>query len=160
MSELNSKLGMWIGMASAATILLGCFFKAFHLQGAAFVFVVGMLLFCFGFIPLVMVGLFKRGQGVLAFGSVFSSTLILGALFKVMHWPYANFLIAWSVSIILFGMLPLHFLKTFRTPLSESYTREAKQRNVLLGILLMAFFATWYLLLDLSRVPSPYSWPS
>ena len=74
MSGLNSKLGMWIGMASAATILLGCIFKAFHLQGAAFVFVVGMLLFCFGFIPIVMVGLFKRGQGVLALGSVFSST--------------------------------------------------------------------------------------
>lgn len=160
MTELNSKVGMWIGMVSAAIILLGSFFKAFHLQGAAFVFVAGMLLFCFGFIPVVMVGLFKRGQGVLAFGSVFFSTMVLGALFKVMHWPYANFLIAWSLSIILFGVLPLHFLKTFRTQLSESYTQETKQNDVLLGILLIAFFATWYLLLDLSRVPSPYSWPS
>lgn len=160
MSELNSKVGMWIGMASAATILMGCFFKVFHLQGAAFVFVLGMLLFCFGFIPVVMVGLFKRGQGVLAFGSLFSSTMILGALFKVMHWPYADFLIAWSLSIILFGVLPLHFLKTFRTQLSESYAQEAKQRDVFWGVLFMAFFATWYLLLDLSRVPSPYSWPS
>jgi hypothetical protein len=159
MQGLNSKMSVWIGMASASTILLGCVFKAFHLQGAAFVFIAGMSLFCFGFIPVLMVDLFKKGRIVLAMGSFFLSSLILGALFKVMHWPYANFLLSWSVSIILFGILPLHFLKTYRTKTSVVYPQEAKLRDVFLGILLMAFFATWYLLLDLSRIPSPYSLP-
>ena len=155
MQRLSSKMSIWIGMASASTILLGCVFKALHLQGAAFVFIAGMSLFCFGFIPVLMVDLFKKGRVVLAMGSFFSSSLILGSLFKVMHWPYANFLISWSVSIILFGILPLHFLKTYGTKTSEVYTQEAKLRDVFLGILLMAFFAAWYLLLDLSRIPSP-----
>ena len=159
MQGLSSKIGTWIGMASAVMIMIGCCFKAFHLQGAAFVFVAGMALFCFGFIPVLAVGLFKNVRGVLALGSVFSSAIILGALFKVMHWPYANFLISWSVSLILFGVLPLHFIKTFRTPPRDAYAEEVKQRDVFLGILLVAFFATWYLLLDLSRTPSPYSLP-
>ena len=132
MQRLSSKMSIWIGMASASTILLGCVFKALHLQGAAFVFIAGMSLFCFGFIPVLMVDLFKKGRVVLAMGSFFSSSLVLGALFKVMHW-----------------------LKTYGTKTSEVYTQEAKLRDVFLGILLMAFFAAWYLLLDLSRIPSP-----
>jgi hypothetical protein len=159
MDFLNSKLLVWSGMVSSATIFLGCLLKAFHLQGASFMFVSGTFLFALVFIPLFMRRLFKRNLGVKAIFSGFSGTLMLGALFKVMHWPSANFIIAWSISIILFGIIPVHFIQTFWTEANEDYTPEMKRKDLFLGVLMSAFFSSWYLLIDLSSTPSIYSWP-
>ena len=123
-------------------------------------FVAGMLLFSIGFIPLLIWDLLKNKRWVWALFSAFLSALTMGALFKVMHWPYANYIIAWGISIILFGIIPVHFLKTFLTPVNETYPIEIRRRDVFLGALMLAFFSSWYLQMDLSRVPSVYSWPS
>ena len=156
----KSKIAVWIGIIASATIFLGCLFKAFHLSGAAFMFVAGMLLFSFGFIPLLIWELLKNKHWVWALFSAFLSALMMGALFKVMHWPYANFIIAWGISIILFGIIPLHFFKILLNPVNESYPPEIRRRDVFLGALMLAFFSSWYLLMDLSSIPSVYSLPS
>jgi hypothetical protein len=157
MSIFDSKRLVRIGLVSAVIVLLGCLLKAFHLQGAAFVFVLGMMLFCVVFTPALIWRLLQMKRGIWALLSAFSSSLVLGALFKVMHWPYAEFIIAWSVSLILFGVLPLHFLKAFLTKITDDYPKEVQTQELFLGVLMTAFFATWYLLIDLSATPSVYS---
>lgn len=49
----------------------------------------------------------------LAFITVF--TLLLGTLFKIMHWPYASILIFTGFILLIFACLPLYFYQRYQT---------------------------------------------
>jgi hypothetical protein len=155
MKNINEK----IGISSSLIIIVGCLMKAFHLQGTSFVLTFGFLIFSLVFIPVIIYSQLKDKKIVYALGCFFTSTLMIGVLFKVMHWPYANFLIAWSVTIALFAIMPLYLISTYSNQINEGFTKEDRIIKVLIGTFIIAFLSMWYAMISLNQVPSPYSIP-
>ena len=102
-----------IGIISSVIIITGCLLKAFHLQGAAVVLTSGFFFFSLIFMPSIIFSQLKEKKIIHAIASFFLITLTLGVLFKIMHWPFANFLISWSVTISLFGITPIYIIKNY-----------------------------------------------
>jgi uncharacterized membrane protein len=155
MNLTNSK----IGIASAIIIFMGCVFKAFHLQGAAALFLGGNLLFSFVFIPVTIYTLLRKGELFNSIACFFFNTMMLGVIFKVMQWPYANFLITWSVTIALFLLTPIYLFRLYKRNLTEKYNHEARVKDIFIGVFILACLSMWYLMIDLNQIPSPYSQP-
>ena len=155
MNNLTEK----IGIISSFIIIVGCLLKAFHLQGAAVVLTSGFLFFSFIFIPAIIWAQLKRKKPIQAIAGLFLSTLTLGVLFKIMHWPYANFLISWSVTISLFGITPIYFVSNYYTKINEDFSKEDRMKNILIGVFILVLLSLWYAMIDLSKIPSPYSIP-
>lgn len=149
MNKRNSK----IGIVSSIVILIGCLFKAFHFPGAAMIFVVGFLMFSIIFIPIVVLTQIKNKNFINGFGAISLSLIMLGILFKIMQWPYSNFLISWSVTISLFVITPLHIINTFVKKINNKYTEEKRLNDLLIGCFIFAILSMWYVLLDLSSNP-------
>jgi uncharacterized membrane protein len=80
-------------------------------------------------------------------------------LFKIMHWPFANFLISWTVTISLFCITPLYIIVNYLKKTNELFTKKNRLQNILIGILSLAFLSLWYALIDFSKTPNPYSIP-
>ena len=155
MNNINNK----IGITSSAIIIIGCILKAFHLQGAAVILTSGFLLFSLIFMPLIILSQLKEKKIIHAIAGFFLSTLILGVLFKIMHWPYANFLISWSVTISLFGITPIYIISNYYAKKNDTFTKENRMQNILTGIFILTLLSLWYALIDLNKIPSPYSIP-
>ncbi len=114
------------GTISGILILLGAIFKTMHWPGAGIMIVLGGLFFSLVFLPLMIVLKFKDDESktdkwVFAFGFLMAMGAATGIVFKVMHWPYANFLMRWSVTFFLFGYIPLYYFTRIRR--AESLTR-------------------------------------
>ena len=109
MNNLNEK----IGITSSIIIIVGCLLKAFHLQGAAVVLTSGFLIFSLIFMPSIIFSQLKEKKIIHSIAGFFLSTLIIGVLFKIMHWPFANFLISWSITISLFGVTPIYIISNY-----------------------------------------------
>ena len=154
MNNLNEK----IGIISSIIIIVGCLLKAFHLQGAAVVLTSGFLFFSFIFMPSIILSQLKEKK-IHAIAGFFLSTLIIGVLFKIMHWPFANFLISWSVTISLFCITPIYFVINYYTKINEDFSKEDRMKNILIGVFILALLSLWYAMIDLSKTPSPYSIP-
>ena len=84
---------------------------------------------------------------------------MVGVLFKVMHWPYANFLITWSVTIALFAIVPLYFIRIYAKKINEEYNNQDRVKEVFIASFILAALSMWYLMIDLNQTPSPYSLP-
>ena len=74
-----------------------------------------------------------------------------------MHWPFANFLISWSVTISLFGITPIYIISNYYTKTNETLTKKERMKNILIGIFILVLLSLWYAMIDLSKIPSPYS---
>ena len=148
-----------IGITSSVIIITGCLLKAFHLQGAAMVLTSGFFFFSLIFMPSIIFSQLKEKKIIHAIASFFLITLTLGVLFKIMHWPFANFLISWSVTISLFGITPIYIIKNYYTKTNESFNKKDRIKNILIGVFILTLLSLWYALIDLSKIPSPYSIP-
>jgi len=47
-------------------------------------------------------------------GSAMLILLVLGMLFKIMHWPYASFLLTGAILVFAFGILPVLFYAKYK----------------------------------------------
>ena len=119
MNNLNEKTGI----TSSILIMAGCLLKAFHLQGAAVVLTSGFLFFSLIFMPSIIFSQLKEKKIIHAIAGFFLSTLILGVLFKIMHWPFADFLISWSVTISLFGITPIYIISNYYAKINEDLSK-------------------------------------
>ena len=155
MNNLNIKLGI----GSSIIIIVGCLLKIFHLQGAEEVLTLGFLFFSLIFMPFIIFSQLKEKKIIHAIAGFFLSTLILGVLFKIMHWPFANFLISWSVTISLFGVTPIYIISNYYTKINENFSKEDRMKNILIGVFILAILSLKYAMMDLSKIPSPYSIP-
>ena len=155
MNNLNNK----IGLISSTVIIIGCLFKALHLQGAGVILASGFLIFSLIFIPFIIFAQLKEKKIIHAIAGLFLSTLIIGVLFKIMHWPFANFLISWSVTIALFGITPIYIVSNYYTKINENFSNEDRMKNILIGVFILAILSLMYAMIDLSKTPSPYSIP-
>ena len=155
MNNLNEK----IGISSSIIIIVGCLLKAFHLQGAVVVLASGLLFFSLIFLPSIILSQLKEKKIIHAIAGFFLSTLTLGVLFKIMYWPGANFLIALSLTISLFGITPMYLISNYSTKINENFTKEDRMRNILIGVFILVFLSLWHAMIDLFKVPSSYSIP-
>ena len=155
MNNLNVK----IGITSSIMIIFGCLFKAFHLQGAAIVLTSGFVFFSLIFMPFIIWSQLKEDKIIHAIAGFFLSTLILGVLFKIMYWPFANFLISWSVTIALFGITPTYIIRNYYAKTNENFSKKDRRKNILIGIFILTLLSLWYAMIDISKTPSPYSIP-
>ena len=155
MSKINSK----IGIISAIIIFIGCIFKAFHLKGATALFLAGNLSFSIVFIPAIIYNLLDKGKIFNSICCFFFCTVMLGATFKIMHWPYANFLITWSVTVSLFLLTPIYLFRLYKSCVDEKYNLDDKLEDVFIGVFILASLSMWYLMIDINQIPSPYSLP-
>ena len=155
MNNLHEK----IGITSSIIIIVGCLLKAFHLQGAAIVLTSGFLMFSLIFMPSIIFSQLKEKKMIHAIAGFFLSTLIIGVIFKIMHWPFANFLISWGVTISLFGIVPIYIITNYYTKINENFSKKDRMQNIIIGIFILTLLSLWYTMIDLSKIPSPYSIP-
>lgn len=135
------------GIASALLTLLGATLKTFHLPGAAITIVLGGLIFSLIFLPLMIALKFKdeakrTDKIVLSIGFLLGIMVSMGIIFKLMHWPYANFLMRWGITLFVFGYVPLYFLSRIRRA-------ELKFNTTVNSVLMMACGGMLYALFNL-----------
>lgn len=155
MNNLNEK----IGITSSIIIIIGCLLKVLHLQGAAVVLTSGFLIFSLIFMPSIIFSQLKEKKIIHSIAGFFLSTLIIGVLFKITHWPFANFLISWSITISLFCVTPIYIISNYYNKINENFSKEDRMKNILIGVFILAILSLKYAMMDLSKIPSPYSIP-
>ena len=136
------------GLSSALIILLGDFLKTFHLPGAATLIITGGIIFSLVFIPLLIVFNFKQqiktDRWIFALGYLTGLSTVTGIIFKLMHWPYANAIMKWSISFFIFIYVPVYFI-------SGINRTESKFNRIINSVLMMALGGMLYSLIDLSK---------
>ncbi len=135
------------GISSALLILIGAIFKTLHWPGAGITLLLGGLLFCFVFLPLMIVLKFKdetskTDKWVLSLGFLLGIGMSVGIIFKLMYWPYANLLIRWSETVFIFGYVPLYFFTRIRRP-------DLKFNTIVNSVLMMVCGGMLYALFNL-----------
>jgi hypothetical protein len=126
------------GMIFGMITILGGLFKIQHLPGAAVMLATGLIGMAVVFLPIYARVKLKEARenkkeinkSMIIGGVISGSLLIIGALFKILHWPGAGIVIivSWSsVAIFFVPYLVLYQLK-----------RSENQANTFLGILLVS----------------------
>lgn len=107
------------GLVSVNIMLLGALLKAFHLSGAAITLAFSILLFCLGFLPLALISSYNSQKErmykwlyIVTF-IVFTFDLV-GALFKIVHWPYASLFLLIGVPLPFVLFLPVYLYQTYK----------------------------------------------
>ena len=124
------------GLLAAVLTLTGSVFKVMHWPGAGVAFVLGIAIFSFIFLPL-MIALKFRDEGsrtdklVLSFGFLVGIIASLGFLFKLMHWPGANMLMLSGLVLFTFVYVPIYFFTRARRP-------ELRFNSTVNSVLMMA----------------------
>jgi len=107
------------GLTSAIVTIVGSLFKKMHWPGAGILITVGMMLIVFVFLPLYFITNHKeqveRKNPVYAIvGYLTIALLLVGAVFKIMHWPGAGKMIYASIGFMLIGFVPLYVVNAFQ----------------------------------------------
>ena len=107
------------GITSVLLILAGAFFKFMHFPGAALIFSVGVLLAAGAFLPLYFLGSYreqveKKNPLHFVFGYITLSMILIGILFKIMHWPASGVLITLGIGLIVLVVLPYYMITSYR----------------------------------------------
>jgi GldL N-terminal domain len=108
-----------IGLSGSILTLIGAFFKMMHWPGASVVLLLGFLLVTFVFLPFYFVLSYKEQteKPKLIFpiiGYLTLTFILIGAIFKIMHWPGANIIIVISLGIVIVGFVPLYTVQIFK----------------------------------------------
>ncbi len=107
------------GLTSAIVTIVGSLFKKMHWPGAGILITVGMMLIVFVFLPLYFITNYKedaeKKSPIYAIvGYLTLALLLVGAVFKIMHWPGAGMVIYASVGFLLIGFVPLYVVNVFQ----------------------------------------------
>jgi serine phosphatase RsbU (regulator of sigma subunit) len=124
---------------SLILVLLGLNMKVNHLYGAGIVFINGVLMFCFSYVPLLVLSRYEKWKDFTSnkFHTLTVSIADLlsiisvsyGVLGKAMHWPLAfHFLVFGAV---LFGISFIAWNRIFRHSLQKSRESEIKLNETL-----------------------------
>jgi len=107
------------GLTSAILTIVGSLFKRMHWPGAGILITVGMVLIVFVFLPLYFITNHreqaeKKNPVYAIVGYLTIALLLAGAVFKIMHWPGAGYMIYASIGFILIGFIPLYVVNVFQ----------------------------------------------
>lgn len=112
------------GVSSLSLIALGTVFKIFHWPGAAISLLLGFFILCFVFFPSALYLNYtsaKKGFGTNLAAFTGGTILMLGVLFKVMHWPGTPILLIFGFGILLGIFVPLLLFSKLR---GDIFSRE------------------------------------
>ncbi len=142
------KLIYTIGIVSVNLMLLGALLKVLHLAGGSSLLFISITIFCFGFLPLALISSYKsqiernyRWLYVVTF--IVFSVVLMGSLFKILHWPYAGVLMLIGIPLPYVLFLPVYLYQT----------RKNKGNSLLnnLGVMFgLTFIAIFSVLLTLN----------
>lgn len=108
-----------IGILTALMTIFGVVFKLNHWPGANILLVLGLAITSLVVFPLMMyltsqsIG-DKTNKLLSVFGYGAGMLIILGALFKVMHWPLASIVLGIGAVILLFVFMPMYTVQSYR----------------------------------------------
>lgn len=132
---------------TAFTFVTGALFKIMHWPGAAFMILLSITTLCFIFLPILF--LFKSKETnstiekiTLGVATVFGIVISLATLFKVMHWPGANFMWLSSLGFLFFVFLPLFFFSGIRK-------KETKLNTIISSVLILVAIGLLFALTQL-----------
>jgi hypothetical protein len=108
------------GYVSSLMILCGAFFKFNHWPGASALMLVGVFLLTVLFLPLLFILRFKASAesnrsialSIIAFVS--SILFSVGIIFRIMHWPGAQFMLIIGGVLLLLAYLPIYFISVYK----------------------------------------------
>ncbi|NBC83248.1 MAG: hypothetical protein GVY19_07675 [Bacteroidetes bacterium] len=110
------------GVIVPIMITAGALFKNFHLPGASVLLTLGFLLLCFLLIPAVAIISYKelndkKNLVLHVWTAVAAIFLCTGLIFKIMHWPGANYIMFASIVflLLLIPVLLIEFRKRLRS---------------------------------------------
>jgi len=115
------------GFISSFFVMTGILFKFMHWPGAAAMLVVGIGSCSLIFLPLLFVLKVKesidlKNKLIVLVGMLSAICLSLGILFKIMHWPGANFLGITAIVSLIAIFLPIYFTAGIRNPETKTNT--------------------------------------
>ena len=137
-----------IGLLSTAFTFLGSIFKIMHWPGASVMIIIGAFSFAFIFIPLLIFIKFKEviflfDKFIYSIGVVLGTILMVGFIFKLMHWPWATVLMLSSILIFNFVYIPVYFLTRFKR-------EDLKFNTVVNSVIMFSFGSILLELFDLT----------
>lgn len=65
----------------------------------------------------------RRQKVVYTLGFISTFTMVLGLLFKIMHWPGASIILFSGFLVLLFGYIPLYFYQRYKLFQKKELTR-------------------------------------
>ena len=135
------------GLLLSVIIIIGCMLKEFNLPGANIMLIIGFGWCCTLFIPYFIFLLLKEKKIIEVIAVFFFNTLMLGLWFKIMKWPFVDFLITWSLTISVFGVIPVYIISNYLKKVNEDFTKENRKKNIIIGTLYFAFISSFYLIM-------------
>ena len=105
------------GILSANLMFLGAFAKVLHWPGGGFLLTLSVAIFCIIFLPFALYSSYqnnspKRYKLLYIVSYVVFAFVFIGALFKVMHWPGAGWLLIIGIPLPLVLFLPVYLIQT------------------------------------------------
>lgn len=129
------------GIVSANLMLLGALLKVLHMPGASILLLVSIFLFCFIFLPMALYNNYVNQEEtksvwlyIVTFMVFF--VCIMGALFKILHWPGASVFLVLGILLPFVLFLPVYLYQT-RKPKSKSIRNNLA---VMFGLTFLAVF--------------------
>jgi hypothetical protein len=115
----NMKKTMFVsGVFGTLFLLLGVFCKLNHFPLAGVYMLLGSLAIVFSFLPLFFYITYKEGEKKNIFLSITGyltvSVFILGALFRIMHWPWTHTLILIGQVLLVVAFLPAYLISVLK----------------------------------------------
>ena len=137
-----------IGLLSTAFTFLGSIFKIMHWPGTSVMIIIGAFILAFIFIPLLIFIKFKEviflfDKFIYSIGVVLGTILMVGFIFKLMHWPWATVLMLSSIVIFNFVYIPVYFLTRFKR-------EDLKFNTVVNSVVMFSFGSILLALFDLT----------
>ena len=135
------------GVVHTLIIILGCILKELKLPFSNITLIIGFGGICGVIMPYYIFSKLKEGKIIIAIGIFFFNTLSLGLWFKVMKWPLVEFLVNWSLTFSLFGVIPIFFINNYLKKINEEFTAEDRKKNILMGVFYSTLIASFYLIM-------------
>ena len=137
-----------IGLISTIFTFLGSFFKIMHWPGASVIIIMGALSLAFIFVPLLIFIKFKEvsflfDKFIYSIGIILGTVLMVGFIFKLMHWPWATVLMLSSIVIFNFLYTPIYFISRFKK-------EELKFDTIVNSVVMFSFGSILFALFDLT----------
>jgi len=116
--QLMKKLTYTIGLVSTLLILFGSLSKRMHWPGAGIELGLGLLAIVLVFLPLYFIVTYreksdKKNIIYPIIGYLTIASLLVGAVFKIQHWPGASTVIVISIAVLIVGFVPLYLVNAF-----------------------------------------------
>lgn len=132
---IMKKIMITSGIFSVAFLSIGLIFKFNQLPGTALLISIGILSASLVFLPLLFILKIRekretKEKALLGIGLIAAVSLSLSTIFKVMHWPGANFLGLLFICTLLLVFLPVYFFTGIKNP-------ETKLNTIVSSILII-----------------------